>query len=125
MNSNAAPPIDAPAIPPGLSFADEDDDEVGEVVALVLVEEVVEVVEELEVAEVVVEVCVFEEPELTATPLGVRSLYTAQSGCSAKGQLESWHKEYSCSGWPGVTCTGGEQRTLYCAFIWVLSVCAS
>jgi hypothetical protein len=73
MNSSAAPPIDAPAIPPGLSFADEDDDEVAEEVALVLaVDEVVEVVEELEVDEVVVDDCVFEAPELT-TPLGVRS----------------------------------------------------
>jgi len=74
MNSNAAPPIDAPAIPPGLSFTDEDDDEVAEEVALVLVvEEVVEVVEELEVDEVVVEDCIFEVAELTTTPLGVRS----------------------------------------------------
>jgi hypothetical protein len=73
MNSSAAPPIDAPAMPPGLSFADEEDDEVAEDVALVLVvDEVVEVVE-LDVDEVVVEDCVFEAAELTTTPLGVRS----------------------------------------------------
>jgi hypothetical protein len=74
MNSSAAPPIDTPAMPPGLSFADEGDDEVAEEVALVLVvDEVVEVVEELEVDEVVVDDCVFEAAELTTTPLGVRS----------------------------------------------------
>jgi hypothetical protein len=73
MNSSAAPPIDAPAMPPGLSFADEEDDEMAEDVALVLVvDEVVEVVEELDVDEVAVEDCVFEAAELT-TPLGVRS----------------------------------------------------
>jgi hypothetical protein len=72
MNSNAAPPIDAPAIPPGLSFADEDEDEVAEEVALVLVVDEVEVVEELEVDEVVVDDCVLEEAELTTTPLGIR-----------------------------------------------------
>lgn len=74
MNSNAAPPIDAPAMPPGLSFADEEDDEVAEEVALVLVvDEVVEVVEVLEVDEVAVDDGV-PEAELTTTPLGVRSL---------------------------------------------------
>jgi hypothetical protein len=73
MNSNAAPPIDAPAIPPGLSFAEEDDDEVAEEVALVLVVDEVVEVEELEVDEVVVDGCVFEAAELTTTPLGVRS----------------------------------------------------
>jgi hypothetical protein len=72
MNSNAAPPIDAPAIPPGLSFVDEDEDEVAEEVALVLVVDEVEVVEELEVDEVVVDDCILEEAELTTTPLGIR-----------------------------------------------------
>jgi hypothetical protein len=72
MNSNAAPPIDAPAIPPGLSFVDEDEDEVAEEVALVLVVDEVEVVEELEVDEVVVADCILEEAELTTTPLGIR-----------------------------------------------------
>jgi hypothetical protein len=59
MNSRAAPPIDAPAMPPGLSFA--------------VVDEVVEVVEELEVDEVVVDDGILEAAELTTTPLGVRS----------------------------------------------------
>jgi hypothetical protein len=70
MNSSAAPPIDTPAMPPGLSFADEGDDEVA---VVLVVDEVVEVVEELEVDEVVVDDCVFEAAELTTTPLGVRS----------------------------------------------------
>jgi len=116
-NTTAAPPIEAPAIPPGLRAAEEGDEVGDEEEVCAFPVEVVQVevddeVDEDDWEEVVdvedgaeVEDCVGTGPVLI--PLGPRSEYTAQSGLgSARGQLGSWHREYR------FVPTGGEQRTL-------------
>jgi len=111
----AAPPIAIPAIPPELSVVElELEAEVGLCVEPAVVLEAVVVALEgaivLETEEGVncddVAVAVPEE----TTPLGPRSRYASQSGLGASGQLGSWQRLYNC------VPTGGEHRTLYCAF---------
>jgi hypothetical protein len=88
----AAPPIAAPAIPPGLSEADlvagMAEEDCGAAVVVPAADE--EAVDD--------GVGVAADPELpelvTGIPLGPRSEYAAQSGLgNARGQLSSWHRE--------------------------------
>jgi hypothetical protein len=80
----AAPPIDAPAIPPGLSAAEE---------AAAVVEDCTGGAEELDAGEDVDDGGAVEtalDPEAVGTPDGPRSEYGAQSGLgNASGQLGS------------------------------------
>lgn len=103
--------MEAPAIPPGLSAADEEAAAVVDCAGA----EVVGAGDGVVVEEVVGDGAAVDgdpDAEVAGMPLGPRLAYTSQFALGkAKGQVSSWHRLKSC------VPTGGAHRTLNCAFI--------
>lgn len=126
IKTSAAPPIAAPAMPPGdkaaLAAAALVVAAGADVVVLGAEVEDVDEVDEEELLDVGDAVAAADE---LAAPFGPRFSYAAQSGDgNAKGQLSSWQREYNC-GPRAPAGTAGEQRKLYLSFIAELSDPAS